>query len=103
MAIKVEFSKDINSSYPIAVGNFEPFKTCNFDVRADHKTGVVNKLCHVQDMPISCSYTKQRGKDFILNARAGFLREETTVSLNSTNSEEFVQISPTILAPANQN
>lgn len=49
------------------------------------------------DIPMFCSYTKFQGKDFVLAAKAAFVRDDRTVTV--TSKDRFFQVQPCVFLP----
>lgn len=54
----------------------------SFDFKVDPKSGsIASRLCRIEALPMFCSYSKFIDKDFILSAKIGIIRDDSTVSV----------------------
>lgn len=79
--VKVTFSKDIQGLNVFAQASCEPFKNTHFDMQMESQVSAGSRLCQVADMPMFCNYTKFKGKDFVLSAKAGLVRDERIIDV----------------------
>lgn len=95
--MRMTFSKDKECKHVLATGHCKPFKSMTFDLQHDTKVGFKNRVIHLEDMAVTFTYSKFKGKDFLMTVKAAAHRDDRRVQV--TFSDDFMQIEKMIFVP----